>query len=796
MKFRLIFCLMIMVSFHFAKADEYTVINNQDSGAGSLRQAMDDANNHIGKDKITFNIPASDVASRTISLLTELPELTGATVIDASTQPTGNVFGISYSRIQLTTDVAGMSQALFLGVDSCEIYGLFIRNFVFGVNISGAYSKIGAIQKGNVIYQCSNAAISLQFTHHAALQGNLIGVDTIGAMLAGSTGDGIRVINSYIISIGGKTLLANNIISGNDNGIYLENATFVDINSNYIGTNPAGFIAQPNQFGIYCTGINNNIEIGGDSLFESNLISGNINAGIYGVVSNSAIKGNVIGLDIAGAALGNGTYGIYFTFGAYDNVIGGPSLQANTIAKNGSEAIAFQNATCVRNNITRNNIYCNSTVSGTGGIKLNNGNTSIAAPQITLVTNAGLGGTTIPNGVVEIFTNDSCVWCEGSSYIGNVTANANGVFTYTGTISGSVTGTVTDEEGNTSEFSVCADSSTQACIVAGFTSSGFFCLNETISFIDQTVTEPSSDLSSWMWNFGDGGTSVQPSPTHVFSSADTFNVQLIAANSNGCIDTIIQTIVINELPVAAFNVIPASCVNSVVHFDDQSTTASGGVITQRNWTFGDGENSTAENPAHTYTSPGIYTVILKVTNTFGCTDEQSTNIVIAPNANASFTSTATGLIVNFTNTSSFNGPHSSAWDFGDGNTSTLDNTINAYSSAGTYLVCLTIYDSLCDNESTFCDTLEIVTGIHDPALDVSITIYPNPVSDYITINTGNIEIKVIHLSTIIGENVISMGNMPSQQGSITIALPTLASGIYLLYLETDKGVITKKIAIE
>ncbi|HUM46436.1 MAG TPA: PKD domain-containing protein [Chitinophagales bacterium] len=795
MKFRLNICLVFLVAFNFVKADVYTVTNNQDSGVGSLRQAITDANSHTGADKITFNITGTDVASRTITLESGLPILTGATIIDGTTQPTGNPFGISYAKIQLAAAVSGSSTCLTFLSDSCEIYGLFIHKFQTGVAVEGAYAKIGAIQKGNVIYNCSNAAISLLSTDHAGLQGNLVGVDTAGIALTGVTGDGVKIMNSFLVSIGGKTLLAKNIISGNNRGVYIENSAFVDVNSNYIGVGTTGLAAQPNQYGVYGAGINNNIEIGGDSLYEVNLISGNINAGVYGILSNSSIQGNMIGLNLLGDALGNGTYGIYFTFGSSDNVIGGDLFKENIIAHNGSEAIAFQNATCQRNTITKNRMYCNSKISGSGGIKLNNANTSLAAPQLTIVTSAGLGGITIPNGTVEIFTNDSCVWCEGSTYIGTATANANGVFAYSGTVSGSVTATVTDSEGNTSAFSVCADSSAQACIVAGFSSSGFLCLNEPISFIDQSVTEPASNLSSWSWEFGDGGTSTEPSPAHAFTTSGTFNVQLIATNSNGCADTVVHQVVINELPVAAFDVLPLSCVNTVVHFADQSTTTTG-IITQRSWTFGDGGTSGAENPAHTYTSPGIYSVNLKVTNTFGCTDDQTTNIVIAPKASASFTSSATGLIVNFTNTSSFNGPHSSAWDFGDGNTSTLDNTINAYSNSGTYIVCLTIYDSLCDNESTFCDTLDIATGINDPASAVSIHVYPNPASDQLTISCGNVAIKTIRLSSIIGENVVAIMNEVSQKGFINLSLPPLTSGIYLLYLETDKGMVTKKIVVD
>ncbi|MBK9730447.1 MAG: PKD domain-containing protein [Chitinophagaceae bacterium] len=795
MKFKLILC-SLLVAFQFAKADIYTVVNNADSGEGSLRQAITDANNHVGPDKIEFSIPDSDVLSRTITLESLLPDVSGPTIIDATTQGAGNAFGITYTRIQLTTQVAGLNQAFLFAADSCEVYGFFIHNFINGITVLGTYVKIGAIQKGNVILNCSTSAISIQFTNHAALQGNLIGVDTMGVMMTGATGDGIQIVNTYLVSIGGKTLLANNVISGNNYGIKLQNATFVDVNSNNIGTNPAGLIAQPNAYGIYCTGVNNNIEIGGDSLFEQNVISGNTNAGIYGVLSNSAIEGNVIGLTITGEPLGNGTNGIYFNFGSTDNVIGGELLKGNTIAKNGQEAIAFQNATCQRNTITRNRIYCNSAVSGSGGIKLNGANSNINAPQLSIVTASGIAGTTVPNGIVEIFANDTCTFCEGKNHIATVTANANGAFIYNAAISGSVTATVTDAEGNTSAFATCADTTIGNCIVAGFITSIVHCENQPVSFLDQTVTDPSTEISSWDWNFGDGVTSTEPSPEHAFATDGTFSVQLIATNSNGCSDTIIKSIVINDLPVADFNALPVACVNTAVHFVDASTGGTGGNISSRNWDFGDGFSSTGVNPSHTYDSAGIYTVTLIVTNSFGCTGSTSNTVEIAPNAVASFTYEASNLIVNFTNTSTFNGPHASEWDFGDGNTSTLENTVNAYANAGTYNVCLTVYDSLCQSESTSCNLLDIVTGIQDLENQVQVYVYPNPAKDYLMINYSSADLKNIRLTALEGSIVLSTTGQSLTQNTIRISLPELATGLYLLYLETDKGVIAKKIVIE
>lgn len=796
MKLNSFIFIIFMSIVQLAKANVYTVENNQDSGPGSLRQAITDANAHPGIDQINFSIPSASVVSRTISLSTGLPALTDPVVIDATTQSMGSAFGISYAKIQLTSEVVGLNQGFSLIADSCEIYGFFINGFKKGILISGTYSKIGAIQKGNVIFNCSAAGIDIQLTDHAALQGNFIGVDTVGNALTGATGNGVQIVNSYLVSIGGKTLLAYNVISGNNYGVRMQNATFVDLNSNNIGTGPSGLFARPNAYGIYCTGVNNNIEIGGDSLFERNLISGNTNEGIYGSLSSSLIQGNVIGLNAMGAQMGNGGYGIFLNFGSSDNLIGGELLKANTIAKNGQEAIAFQNTVCKRNTISRNKIFCNSNLSGSGGILLNGANGGIAPPQVAIVTPGYIAGYTIPGGIVEIFSNDSCIYCEGSNLLTSLTANANGVFAYAGNIPPSVTATVTDVGGNTSAFSTCKDTSSNTCMVAGFITQGNLCVTNAIQFLDQSVSVQGAEINSWNWNFGDGFTSSEAAPTHSYATTGTYTVQLISGNSTGCSDTVTKNIVINAVPVANFNVLPVSCVNSVVHFSDNSTGGTGNTITQRSWTFGDGGTSNAVNPAHTYTSPGIYTVTLMITNSSGCTSTKSSNVVIAPKPDASFTYQGINLTYAFNNTTPFNGPHTSLWDFGDGNTSILENPVHTFLNSGPYNVCLAIYDSTCASASISCNLIDIATGINDPGIQAGITVYPNPAHDYLTVNSLPTNLKAIIIASTAGKNMFEVAVDSKNAASITIPLPDLSAGMYLLYIQTDKGILTRKLVID
>jgi len=793
----LIVCLF---AIQHVQATLYTVTTNADNGTGSLRQAISDANSSTGIDSIYFNIPHSSVNGRTINLLTELPNLTEQVMIDGTTQTAGNSFGITFAKIQITTS-AGLLSCFSVLADSCEIYGMCINGFQSGIIVQNPYAKIGAILKGNVIYNCSNACIKIELTDHAAMQSNLIGLDTAGVGILGATGNGIEVSSSFAVSIGGKTYTAYNIISGNNYGVYLDNAVGVDFNSNYIGTSVSGLAAIPNQYGIYATGLNSNIEIGGDSSFEKNVISGNIFSAIYGAFHLSKIQGNLIGVDATGTTpMGNGTVAISFLFGSSNNLIGGDALsEPNIIAYNAQEAITFQNGTCLQNTITHNNIYCNSQVSGSGGIVLNSANTGIQPPQLAIVTSAGIAGFAKPNSTVELYYDDSCTYCEGKTFFASVTATPAGSFVYNGPITQKFTATATDTSGNTSAFSTCTDSAAGGCIVASFSVTPLSgCPSADVIFNDQTITAPGSTLTSWNWDFGDGSVASTQSPTYAYLDPGTYTVQLVVSNSNGCSDTVSTEITINEPPAAQFQPTQtAICVNAPLDFVDQSFAGSGATITNWDWNFGDSGTSTDQNPVHTYTTGGTFDVVLTVTNSFGCTNSYDTQVEVVTTPVAGFSNSAANLVVTFTNTSVSGGSVSYLWNFGDGTSSTEENPVHTYPNSGIYLVCLSIFDSSCQQGDSICQTIDIVTGISSIAsIDQPIHISPNPASGYITLANDGVAIYSRRLLNVIGEEILTNEEVVMPNNSVRIDLPALPSGIYYLQIETDKGFVTKKITIE
>ncbi|HWR84037.1 MAG TPA: PKD domain-containing protein [Candidatus Deferrimicrobium sp.] len=155
-------------------------------------------------------------------------------------------------------------------------------------------------------------------------------------------------------------------------------------------------------------------------------------------------------------------------------------------------------------------------------------------------------------------------------------------------------------------------------------------------------------------------------------------------------------------PVAQFVGSPTSgCAPLTVNFTDQST----GFPTSWAWDFGDGGTSTAQNPSHTYTTAGSFTVTLTATNTAGSDSEIKTNYITvtsgAPTADFSGvpTSGTAPLAVNFTDLST-GGPSSWAWTFGDGGSSTLQNPSHTYTTAGTFDVTLTATNACGSNLNT------------------------------------------------------------------------------------------------
>lgn len=205
------------------------------------------------------------------------------------------------------------------------------------------------------------------------------------------------------------------------------------------------------------------------------------------------------------------------------------------------------------------------------------------------------------------------------------------------------------------------------------------------SGVQLTFNNTSVGASGWLWNFGDGTTSVLTNPVHQFPDTGWFNVQLVVSGLGGCTDTVNQLVFVDlpQFPQASFTADTSTCSFSV-QFNSNSINA-----TNLLWNFGDGSSSVTFDPLHIYADSGLYQVSLIASNNCG-TDTTILNIYVAPILLpfASFTSDTIhcSSTVSFLNTSQNSMFY--IWDFGDGNSSTQFSPIYDYSQSGNYTVSL------------------------------------------------------------------------------------------------------------
>lgn len=219
-----------------------------------------------------------------------------------------------------------------------------------------------------------------------------------------------------------------------------------------------------------------------------------------------------------------------------------------------------------------------------------------------------------------------------------------------------------------------------------------------VSFTDQSTNGP----ATWNWDFGNGSLSTVQNPTIVYSQPGTYSVTLVVTNANGTHGvTKTNYITVNPSPSPTFVAdLTLTCAPATVHFTDMSNPG-GGSITDWFWNFGDGNTSTQQNPSHTYTTPGFYSVTLRVTSSTGCvrTVGRSNYIRVVSGITPDFLNTApitcrAPFVINFTNESSAPGNVTFRWNFGNGGTSTLTNPSATYNAEGTYNVRLTVNSDL------------------------------------------------------------------------------------------------------
>lgn len=471
------------LSLTLLQAAVFFVTNTNDSGAGSLRAAITNANTTAGFDQINFNIPGGGV--QTIFPLSQLPPLldTFGVVIDGLTQPGAgggsNPPATCTLLVEVDGTLAGPAHGFWVLSPNNIIQGLVINNFQqHGIRIQGIPTH----------------------THSNLIAINYVGVDPNGSVIQGNGTNQNRFWGGIYIEVAPDSVgfahdnyIDMNLSSGNyAEGIGISSCPPGDVWANYVFHN---YVGVDRSGSIDLGNVHDGVYIGEgahDNLVDGNLISGNDFEGVciigyppYGWDSHdNTLYNNVIGLDINQSPLGNtmdgvsiGQYGTIYQGGyATHNIV-----DSNIIAHNGHNGITVwehSNNTfnCDLNWITQNSIYSNG---GLGidltddGVTLNDVNDPDVGPNEELnfpvITSATyVTGTTTVSGSINIDSDptqarvevfrallDPSGYGEGWLYLGFATPGGAGnwqFITNALSIGDLVTATTTDMNANTSEF--------------------------------------------------------------------------------------------------------------------------------------------------------------------------------------------------------------------------------------------------------------------------------------------------------------------------------------------------------
>ncbi len=250
--------------------------------------------------------------------------------------------------------------------------------------------------------------------------------------------------------------------------------------------------------------------------------------------------------------------------------------------------------------------------------------------------------------------------------------------------------------------------------------------NLQVHFFNQSVAFTPAD--SIRWTFGDGTQSYDLNPVHTFANAGIYNVclrvkrNITTAGTVPCVSEICKTVVVNSPCNLAANFSWTSTAASPLTLAFQNLSAPLSSTDSIRWTFGDGTSSLGANPTHTYTSPGTYTVCLRVKKNYNipgtapCVREICKTVVIASpcTVTAKYSWRADSLNAKriiFTNLTITPADTATAtWSFGDGSTGTSWNAIHEYAAAGRYIVCLKV-EAGPSCISYKCDTITVASAL-------------------------------------------------------------------------------------
>jgi PKD repeat protein len=265
------------------------------------------------------------------------------------------------------------------------------------------------------------------------------------------------------------------------------------------------------------------------------------------------------------------------------------------------------------------------------------------------------------------------------------------------------------------------------------------CQGVVVSFTDLSAVT-STNIVQWNWTFGGNGTSSVANPTHAFTSAGTFNVELRVETDSACADSITYPVIAHPNPVAEFS-FDDECFGDANDFVSLSTVASG-TIDVYDWDLDAGMTAT-QDTSFAYAAAGQYNITLDVTTNFGCTHSVAHALEVYNNPVADFSTANVCLTTPATfddlSVSLSGNITSRAWDLGDGTLLNIGSSVpfqHSYTAPNTYTVQLiTTTQYGCD------DTISKPIVIHPmPVVDFSYEVVcfgtPTSFTDLSTVSSG------------------------------------------------------------
>lgn len=346
----------------------------------------------------------------------------GATRIGGGSSTQRNVIsgnlGPGVDVTDLARDTRILGNLIGLGADGTLALGNGgggIRDYGAGTQIGGTGSGDGNTISGN------NHQGAMLAGSGTLVYGNRIGTDPSGTLARGNRGYGIRAYGVFLGRIGGVGPGARNLISGNErDGLSIERNSYVAVQGNHIGTDPAGNAAVPNGGGIavYSDGI----VIGGTAAGEGNLVSGNHQGGVVIAANDVRLRGNRIGTNAARtAALPNDGSGVRVYSGTGAQIGDGTAAGRNLVAGNVRAGIEVDHRA---SNITIAGNHVGTDGSGQAALP-NAGGINISGTRVAVDGNVVSGNThsgiAIGTDAVDVDVRDNLVGlaADGDTVLGN-----------------------------------------------------------------------------------------------------------------------------------------------------------------------------------------------------------------------------------------------------------------------------------------------------------------------------------------------------------------------------------------